>query len=67
MRIKNKSLFIAFKDKNLLDRWTSNLSQLKKPLTEYCFVCKKHFSIEDVFHSNDILLSDDTVHRTERI
>ncbi|EGI62251.1 hypothetical protein G5I_09440 [Acromyrmex echinatior] len=38
MRIKNKSLFIAFKDKNLLDRWTSNLSQLKKPLTEYCFV-----------------------------
>lgn len=51
----------------MLDRWTANLGQLKRPLTEYCFVCEEHFSIEDVFHSNGILLSDGTVHPTERI
>ncbi|XP_018366006.1 PREDICTED: uncharacterized protein LOC108763141 [Trachymyrmex cornetzi] len=65
--IKNKSLFRAPKDKKLLDRWTANLGQLKRPLTEHSFVCEEHFSIEDVFRSNDVLLSDGTVHRTERI
>ncbi|XP_018392764.1 PREDICTED: uncharacterized protein LOC108771863 [Cyphomyrmex costatus] len=65
--IKNKSLFKAPKDKNLLDRWTAILGQLKRPLTEYCFVCEEHFSIDDVFHSNDILLNDGTVHHTKKI
>lgn len=49
----------------MLQQWRMNL-ELKRPLTEHCFICEDHFNDDDIIRWVVSLLTDGTVHRSER-
>ncbi|KAF0693287.1 THAP-type domain-containing protein [Aphis craccivora] len=52
---KNKSIFKAPKNTELLARWHRAIPRKDKMLTEKCYMCELHFK------ENDILLFDETI------
>ncbi|CAI6361931.1 unnamed protein product [Macrosiphum euphorbiae] len=65
--LKNKSLFKAPKNTELLARWHRAIPRKDKMLTEKCYVCEVHFKENDILIYDETILNDGTVNKIKRI
>lgn len=50
----------------MLHQWAQILNNLRKPLTENCFVCEDHFDEDNIIRFDECQLKDGTIHRLQR-
>lgn len=50
----------------MLEKWTHNLGELKKPLSEDCYICEDHFCNEDIVRCDETILVDGSTYRSQR-